>query len=236
MSLNLNIIYSHDMSVDKITPDKKEILRYMGQKGDASPEIVRLIDNSIQNTLSKAMPKGAFVIRNLIFDEHIIKIGESIFQSKNLSKNLFGCNKAIVFTLTLGIDADRAIQSKKSSSPLESLIISAIFTDLLEKYADIFTEELQTEFSKNGEFLLPRFSPGYGDFNLDNQPEFIKATDSLKRCGVSITDSMILIPSKSITGIIGISETKRCRSQSKCTNCNKTDCNFRIFNEVKTNG
>ena len=234
MSLNLNVIYSHNLSVNKITPDKKEILRYMGQKGDTSPEIIRLIDNNIKTTLTKATPKGAFVIRNMILDKSHIKIGESIFNSENLSKNLMGCKKAIIFTLTLGIDADRAIQSKKALSPLESLIASSVFTDILEKYADIFTQELEEELSKNHEYLVPRFSPGYGDFSLENQPEFIKATDSVRRCGVSVTDSMMLIPSKSITGIIGISQTKRCNVQNKCDSCSKTDCNFRNFSEVNS--
>lgn len=235
MSLNLNTVYSHFLPVENIIPDKKEIMRYMEQKGEASPDIIRLIETNIKNTLSKASPKGAFVIQNLKFDKGKIKIGESIFESENLSKNLLGCDKAIVFTLTLGADADRAIQSGKASSPLESLIISAIFTDVIEKYADIFTGELQREFLKSNEYLKPRFSPGYGDFKLENQPMFIKATDSMRRCGVSLTDSLMLTPSKSITGVIGISKSKKCNKNEKCENCEKTDCSFRKNKEVASN-
>ena len=107
--------------------------------------------------------------------------------------------------------------------------------DALETYADIFTNELQNEFSKSNEYLMPRFSPGYGDFKIENQPEFLKATDSMRRCAVTLTDSLLLTPSKSITGIIGISKTNKCNRKTKCKNCSMTNCNFRKIDEVTKN-
>lgn len=227
MIFNLNTVYSHSMPISEIKPDKKEILRYMGQKGEATPEIMQLVDSNLKNTLFKASPKGAFVIREISVMDQKIKIGDASFHSKNLSENLSGCNHVIIFVLTLGTEADRAIESKKSLSPLEALAISALYTDALEKYADSFTNEIAIRLRETRKFLKPRYSPGYGDFSIENQPYFINETDAYRRCGVSVTDSLILTPSKSITGVMGISDdTQKCNEIS-CERCGKTDCEFR---------
>ena len=207
MVFNLNTIYSHSFPIEKIKPDKNEVLRYMGQRGEPSPEITQLMDNISKNTLTKASPKGAFVIRQICVSNADVKIGNKIFYSENLSKNLFGCSEAVIFVLSLGADSDRAIFSKKASSPLEALAVSSLFTEVLEKYADEFVGELKSIFEADGKHLRPRYSPGYGDFSIENQPYFISETDAARRCGVSVTDSLLLTPSKSITGIIGIGDS-----------------------------
>ena len=52
--------------------------------------------------------------------------------------------------------------------------------------------------------LRPRFSPGYGDLPLDFQKEFLKITDASRKLGISLNDSLLMSPSKSVTAIIGI--------------------------------
>ena len=88
MIFNVNTIYSHSLPVSEISPDKNEILRYMGHKGEPSSEIMQLVDNTLKNTLFKASPKGAFVIREICAGEGFVKIGDYIFTSSDLSKNL----------------------------------------------------------------------------------------------------------------------------------------------------
>ena len=49
-----------------------------------------------------------------------------------------------------------------------------------------------------------RFSPGYGDFDLKYQKDILEYLDANKKIGISLTDSLMMIPTKSITAIIGI--------------------------------
>ena len=49
-----------------------------------------------------------------------------------------------------------------------------------------------------------RFSPGYGDLPLDVQRPLFAALDVPRKIGVSLTDSLLMAPSKSVSAIIGI--------------------------------
>jgi len=52
--------------------------------------------------------------------------------------------------------------------------------------------------------LARRFSPGYGDLPLSIQPQMISATNANKYLHISVNESLLMIPQKSITAIIGI--------------------------------
>ena len=56
------------------------------------------------------------------------------------------------------------------------------------------------------DYLRPRFSPGYGDLPLALQADVFWALDCTSKIGVSLSESLIMSPQKSVTAIIGISE------------------------------
>ena len=55
-----------------------------------------------------------------------------------------------------------------------------------------------------GKRVMPRRSPGYGDLPLSLSRTIINELDAPRRLGVSITDSGLLVPSKSVTAICEI--------------------------------
>ena len=55
-----------------------------------------------------------------------------------------------------------------------------------------------------GEKLTMRFSPGYGDMPLSLSRAIASATDAQRRTGVTVTEGDMLVPSKSVTAVIGI--------------------------------
>ena len=76
-------------------------------------------------------------------------------------------------------------------------------------------------------YLRPRFSPGYGDFSLDCQKDIIRALEAEKTVGVTLTDSLLMTPSKSVTAVIGAGRNEfRCELKG-CEVCGKTDCLYR---------
>lgn len=73
-----------------------------------------------------------------------------------------------------------------------------------------------------------RFSPGYGDLPLETQRELVRVLDTHRKIGVSLTGSCLMMPSKSVTAILGISDTKRDERKNKCDFCNNRErCAFR---------
>lgn len=121
-------------------------------------------------------------------------------QSKSLKKRLLGCKRAIVFVATVGIEIDRVIAKYTVTSPAKALIFQAIGAERVESLADAFVQDL----NKEGLLLTERFSPGYGDLPIECQTEIIPLLDSSRKIGVSLNESLLMSPSKSISAIIGV--------------------------------
>ena len=78
-----------------------------------------------------------------------------------------------------------------------------------------------------GEFLTPPFSPGYGDWSLAAQDRVLDLLQAPKRIGLTLTEGGMLVPEKSITALVGISDRPEEACGQKFMRCNKTDCPFR---------
>jgi len=98
---------------------------------------------------------------------------------------------------------------------------------MLEEYCDACQREIAKQQEKEGWYLRPRFSPGYGDFDIQYQKPLMQMLDCAKTIGLTMTDSFMMTPTKSVTAVIGMSRIKeRCPIQG-CEICEKKDCEYR---------
>ena len=164
--------------------DRREILRYAGVRGEA-PEIEAILEECIREAENKLAYK-------VCYGEFHVSFFDSV-DSKNLKKHIESCDKVIIFAATVGIGIDRLIARYASISPTKSLLFQAIGAERIEALCDEF----------NSEFCGSRFSPGYGDLPLEFQKEIFKVLDCPKRIGLTLNESMLMSPSKSVTAIIG---------------------------------
>ena len=80
-----------------------------------------------------------------------------------------------------------------------------------------------------------RFSPGYGDWALEEQEKIFRLLHCAKTIGLTLTTGGIMAPTKSVTAVIGIDETGKesgeetaaCGKKSKCSSCSNVTCPFR---------
>lgn len=182
-----------------IPVDKREVLRYMGANGNCD-ELMDLVDECIAETESVIGAK-------LCFDEYEVSVGGSSVdlgfckvESKDLAKNLNGCEKAVVFAATVGIGLDRLIAKYSRLSPAKALCIGAIGNERVEALCELFCDEIKEIYKKTH----PRYSAGYGDLDLSTQRDLFKALDCTKNIGISLSDSLLMTPTKSVTAIVGI--------------------------------
>ena len=165
--------------------DRREILRYAGVRGEA-PEIEAILEECIREAEDKLAYK-------VCYGEFPVSFFDSV-DSKDLKKHLEGCEKSVIFAATVGIGIDRLIARYASISPTKSLLFQAMGAERIEALCDEF----------NSEFGGSRFSPGYGDLPLEFQKEIFKVLDCPKRIGLTLNESMLMSPSKSVTAIIGV--------------------------------
>ena len=72
---------------------------------------------------------------------------------------------------------------------------------MIEEFCDYVNDILGENRS-----LRPRFSCGYGDFEIKHQAEILDFLDAKKRIGVYLLDSYMMTPFKTVTAIVGIAK------------------------------
>lgn len=207
----------------------EEAIRYLGiKKGAADAGTRALVESSFAELEGAAQPKSICRIFELQDSgDGTIRIGNMEIQSRSLSRNLKNCERAVLFGATLGTAVDRLITRAGLTDMARSVALQACAAALLEDYCDKMQEKLAEELEKEGGYLRPRFSPGYGDFDIHFQEPIMRMLDCAKQIGLSMTDGCMMTPTKSVTAVIGISPVKeRCPLQG-CEACGSTDCPYR---------
>ena len=121
---------------------------------------------------------------------------------------------------------DRLIEKYKVLNPTKSLVMHAVGVERVESLANAFCSFLRAEAKKENKCLRPRFSAGYGDFGIENQNLFFKNLEINKLLGVTLTEGMLMSPSKSVTAIVGIADGKEQECNSGCDSCS-LECEYR---------
>ena len=207
----------------------KETLRYLGYHGqEADSQVLALVEQCWKELEHAVSPKSIYREYPLsFFGENGIDGYGFKTQSKALKKNLDGCKAVVMFAATLGTGVDLLLQRYGRLQMSRAVVIQAAAAAMLEDYCDEVNEEIRREYEKKGCFLRPRFSPGYGDFSLDCQPALLQCLEAGKRVGITLTDSLLMAPSKSVTALIGISSTSENCRVKRCHACDKKDCEYR---------
>ena len=134
----------------------------------------------------------------------LIKIGSIQFESKYLARNLAGCSKVILIASTIGPLADNLIRRFTKLDAAKAAIMQAAGAMFIESYLDGFNAQLEKEAEEQGYKLHSRFSPGYGDVSLEIQRHFFSILPCTQRIGLTLTDSLVMAPEKSVTAFIGM--------------------------------
>jgi len=104
---------------------------------------------------------------------------------------------------TIGAEFDQWQRRLAAVSAADAYFAQRIGLDAVERLMDELEAEIRPTLAP-GETLKPRRSPGYGEMPLALSREILDALDATKKIGVSLTDSLLLVPSKSVTAICEI--------------------------------
>ena len=200
---NVNLIqYSAD-AIEKDGFSRREILRYMGCK-ESTPDVESLIDKGILECQGKLSYKTVYAEYPISINQNRIDLGFSEVDSRDLARALEGCDSMILFAATVGLGIDRLILKYSHVSPSLAVTLQAIGAERIEKLCNEFSLEMKRKFSLQGRDVTPRFSPGYGDLSLEVQREIFTALSCEKNIGLTLNNSLLMSPTKSVTAMIGI--------------------------------
>jgi len=147
------------------------------------------------------------------------------FKSASLASHLKDCFKCYCLAATLGHGIDSEINKLQITSVAEALELDKQANKLIEQKLNDLLHELEFNEKQYGNFVTQRFSVGYGDFDIKYQQTMLDLTNAAKIIGLTLTNSNLLLPQKSVTAIIGVRKIflpHKC----KCDDCGfKSSCN-----------
>jgi Vitamin B12 dependent methionine synthase, activation domain. len=197
--------------------NKKHILHYLHYDGQVDEKTNQLIDECIIEVQEFSQFKAVFQKMTLGHDPFIIKEIHLQCASKDLEFYLQNCHECLIICGTLGIQIDQKIKYYQHIDLTKAIVFDAVSNCYLEECLDSFEQTLSL-----GKRTF-RMAPGYGDIPLEMN-KLLSRVLHIEKIGVSINKDGLLIPMKSILGIIGLGETNK-KSCMSCVRYN--DCSLR---------
>ena len=180
-----------------------EMLRYAGIARETS-ELKALAESVLQEAMEKFVYRVCWAEFPVVFSREKIDLGFAVTESKDLRKNLTGCEHVILFAATVGLEIDRLIRRYTAIDPARAVMLQALGVERVESLCDAFNEQVRAQQTAAGRSINSRYSPGYGDLPLELQKDVIAALDCTRKIGVTLGNNLLMSPSKSVTALIGI--------------------------------
>ena len=202
-----------------------EALRYLGYGSHTPDSQTKELLLLCSEELKKVM-EGKYIYK--VFDLKDGQIPDCDFrlEGKSITEHLQNCTKVIFVCATIGSKVDALIRKKQITGMAEAMILDSLASVAVEQVCDLAQEKILEDFQQYEHTW--RFGVGYGDFSINAQKQFLDIIDAPKRIGVCVNQAMMLTPTKSITGIIGLGNNLAIESKKSCEWCNFRDkCQFR---------
>lgn len=206
---------------------KTEAARYMGVKGEPDPQIHKLLVNAEKIVRENIRPKYVYREARFSFaDDGVHVEGMNMpFTGGDIKKHLSGCTRIVILAVTLASEADKLIRQAEIEGMAEALAVDCICSAAVEQACETAETEIFEHIS--APYRTWRFSPGYGDFPLALQKELLLFLNASRRIGLTATENSLLIPSKSVTAVIGVSDDLIAKQLKGCAVCEMRDrCAF----------
>ncbi len=208
--------------------DRAQSFRYMGLRGEAPAQLSALADACEKRLLRAVSPRYTYRIFPLHPEpDGILCEGSALrLTGADIRAHLDGCSHAVLLCVTLSGGADAEIRRALAEEITAGTLTDAMASALTEQICDLAEAEILAAVPEKS--ATWRFSPGYGDFPLAVQADFLRTLDAQKRIGVCVSESGLLLPRKSVTAVIGLSDIPLRRSRRGCAACNLSNtCPYR---------
>lgn len=206
-----------------------EAFRYLGIKGTPDKATLQLADECEKILLAEMTPKFCWTYAAISkHSNNAVKLsGYTLtLEGNDVSAHLDDCCGVILFAATLGNNVDMLLRKTQAQDMAKAVILDAMASAAIEQVCDEAEKEISVCL-ENKHFTW-RYSPGYGDFPIEVQKDFLSALNAQKVIGVCTNSSGMLTPTKSVTAVIGVHEKSVQNKKHNCESCNMRDrCNYR---------
>lgn len=211
---------------EKLEILSKEIYSYLGSTPDnANPYFETVIHQQLSEI--KQLGGLCFGYRFIEGDIHgkadIYLENESFSPGRIITSCLSGSELFIIMVATVGKEVELWMNEKhQKGDVVEVFIADAIGSALVEAIVSYALNYMEAETQISGYTITNSYSPGYCGWNVTAQQQLFSLLPP-GFCGVSLTESSLMLPIKSVSAIIGVGYSLE-RKPYGCAICKKTDC------------
>ena len=226
----------------KLKIDEDEVLRYQGYSKNKikipSEVILQIIREEITRSHNLFEPQGIYSsikIKQISFSDGRadLKNGFSLNFSNSIINLLKGTSYLVLGVVTIGSSLENKVSEFFTQGEYPRAIsldaVGTVAVESLSRYIrNLVCQEAKEQYFKTTRY----FSPGYGDWDISQQKDIFKIIPTNK-IGVSLTESCMILPRKSLSWIIGIGKDIGMLSKEKdaCKICKLKNCQYRkLFN------
>jgi len=227
-------IYHPDIHKTSIRIDPDDIFKLLGdQQPYIDTHTSGLVKQYIESCLEICSPVGAIARVEALENElpHEITIpGITFFSGKIIGKMLRHSESYAFFLVTAGPEPEKlARKLLNEGNYLEGYIVDLVASVIVESAADYLEEQVRVLAKEQGMLISNRYSPGYCSWDVEEQQKLFRLFPA-DCCGISLSESSLMNPVKSASGIIGIGADVQYRDYT-CEICSMLNCQFRKTKE-----
>jgi hypothetical protein len=226
------------MIIDDLTEkvDLETLLTLAGysDKRPAPRRLVSAAEQVIELTRTLARPRAVYeVYETARASDGAVILGGGRFSGKILTRVLEGSDLAAVYAVTLGPELDdESSRLAATGDVLSSVLLDTAGSLALTKASISFIGRVfAAEAAPRGYVVTSPFGPGQCRWDLAEQRVLFDLIEP-SRIGISLTDTFLMIPKKSVSGIMGIGKPDEVFTTSPCSLCNRKDCPGRSMFEI----
>jgi hypothetical protein len=213
----------------RISRDKIAKILKFGE-GQIPHHFIDMIEHELRMASTLARISGGYLVSESIMVDkakQLITLGEVDFNvGKNISVFLQKAEKLALLLCTAGPGLEkRSHQLMREGHYPEGFIMDTIGSVAVETAMDIIHSNLAQDMKIMGLNVSNRYSPGYCSWDVSEQQKLFSFFPE-KFAGITLSDSSLMNPIKSVSGIAGIGTGIKYLGYA-CDGCTMADCVFR---------
>ena len=204
----------------------------VGQSPDPFPDMIEFALGQCEGLCDI---KGSLLITNNFFldkTSHFIAEGVSFQVGRKIARQLNQSEGSALFICTAGARiGEKSKELMAAGDLLEGYILDVIGSVTVETAIDHIQDTFEIDRNNLGLKITNRYSPGYCGWALSEQKKFFELFP-LNHCGIQLSDSCLMDPIKSVSGVIGFGANVK-KGAYECQMCELETCIYRNIRIAK---
>jgi len=227
-------VFEVAIGIEELSVDREAIVAVLGYRDGAMPEhFGELLDAALAQAGALSAPRAGYrLVAAGRADGRpgAVVLGGTVFSTQRIVAGaLARADRAAIFTCSIGPALEEWARATMPEDPALGFIADAVGSTVAEALADRLHDHIEQEMARHGWRITNRYSPGYCNWSVAEQHRLFALLPP-RFCGITLGESALMHPVKSVSGVIGVGTTVK-HADYLCNACGVRDCTYRAYHE-----